>query len=39
MRHRYPWIAEELANQIRYLMRNGTAAIQSRGRKLLLQLE
>jgi len=38
MRHRYAWIAEELANQIRYLMRDGTAAIQSRGKKLLKQL-
>jgi hypothetical protein len=38
MRHRYPWIAEELANQINFLMRNGTAAIQSRGKKLLSQL-
>jgi hypothetical protein len=38
MRHRYPWIAEELANQINFLMRNGTAAIQSRGRKLLTGL-
>ncbi|MDB5122250.1 MAG: hypothetical protein JWP94_379 [Mucilaginibacter sp.] len=38
LRHRYPWIAEELANQINFLMRNGTAAIQSRGKKLLSQL-
>jgi|SRR6185503_3186818 len=38
LRHRYPWIAEELANQLQFLMRNGTAAIQSRGRKLLLGL-
>ena len=38
MRHRYPWIADELANQLRFLMLNGTAAIQSRGRKLLEQL-
>ncbi len=38
MRQRYPWIAEELAGQIRFLMRNGTAAIQSRGKKLLGQL-
>ncbi|HWZ13797.1 MAG TPA: hypothetical protein VNW95_01065 [Mucilaginibacter sp.] len=38
MRHRYPWIAEELADQIKFLMRNGTAAIQSRGRKLLTSL-
>jgi hypothetical protein len=35
LRPRYPWIAEELANQLQFLMRNGTAAIQSRGKKLL----
>lgn len=38
VRDRYPWIAEELANQIRFLMRNGTAAIQSRGKKILARL-
>ncbi len=38
MRHRYNWIQEELANQIHYLMRNGTAAIQSRGKKLLSKM-
>ncbi|MDB5130991.1 MAG: hypothetical protein JWR02_740 [Mucilaginibacter sp.] len=38
MRQRYPWITEELANQINFLMRNGTAAIQSRGKKLLSEL-
>jgi hypothetical protein len=35
LRHRYPWISEELKEQIQFLMKNGTAAIQSRGRKLL----
>lgn len=35
LRHRYPWIAEELENQIRFLMQNGSPAIQSRGKKLL----
>ncbi|HEY2583512.1 MAG TPA: hypothetical protein VGI43_17000 [Mucilaginibacter sp.] len=35
---RYPWIKEELANQIKFLMRNGTMAIQTRGRKLLALL-
>ncbi|HEY4326710.1 MAG TPA: hypothetical protein VGN20_22175 [Mucilaginibacter sp.] len=35
---RYPWIKEELANQLKFLMRNGTAAIQSRGTKLLALL-
>ena len=38
LRHRYPWITEELANQLQFLMRNGTAAIQSRGKKLLVRL-
>jgi len=38
LRHRYPWIKEELENQISFLMRNGTAAMQSRGRKLLALL-
>jgi len=38
LRGRYPWIEEELANQIQFLMRNGTAAIQSRGKKLLALL-
>ena len=38
MRHRYPWIAEELKDQIQFLMRDGTPAIQSRGRKLLAGL-
>jgi hypothetical protein len=37
--YRYPWIKEELAEQIKFLMRNGSAAIQSRGRKLLVVLE
>jgi hypothetical protein len=38
IRERYPWIKEELAEQLRFLMRDGTAAIQSRGRKLLSKL-
>ena len=38
LRDRYPWLKEELANQLHFLMRNGTAAIQSRGRKLLAGL-
>jgi hypothetical protein len=39
LRFRYPWIKDELAGQLQFLMRNGTAAIQSRGRKLLSALE
>ncbi len=38
LRHRYPWITEELKEQIQFLMRDGTAAIQSRGRKMLARL-
>ncbi|HEY4196686.1 MAG TPA: hypothetical protein VGM63_14180 [Mucilaginibacter sp.] len=38
MRNRFSWISDELANQIQFLMRDGTAAIQSRGRKLLAGL-
>ena len=38
LRHRYTWISEELANQLQFLMRDGTAAIQSRGKKLLKDL-
>lgn len=38
LRHRYPWIAEELANQLQFLMKNGTAAIQTRGKRLLAKL-
>ena len=38
LRSRYPWITEELTNQIQFLMRDGTAAIQSRGKKLLKAL-
>jgi hypothetical protein len=35
LKDRYPWIKEELANQLRFLMLSGTAAIQTRGKKLL----
>jgi len=38
LRHRYPWINEELASQLQFLMRDGSAAIQTRGRKLLIAL-
>jgi hypothetical protein len=38
LRHRYSWIAEELTNQLKFLMKNGSAAIQIRGKKLLSQL-
>jgi len=35
LRDRYAWIAEELQYKIQFLMKNGTAAIQSRGKKIL----
>lgn len=35
---RYDWIAEELRNQLSFLMRNGTAAIQARGKMILKKL-
>jgi hypothetical protein len=39
LKDRYPWIKEELTEQIRFLMKNGSAAIQTRGRKLLALLK
>ncbi|MFI5139105.1 MAG: hypothetical protein ACHQIM_14880 [Sphingobacteriales bacterium] len=38
LRGRYPWIKEELTAEIKFLMRNGPAAIQSRGQKVLASL-
>ena len=38
LRQRYPWINDELAEQIQFLMRNGTPAIQARGKMLLSKL-
>jgi hypothetical protein len=38
LRDRYDWIKEELVNQLQYLMRDGSAAIQSRGKRLLSKL-
>jgi hypothetical protein len=38
LRHRYPWIADELPAQLEFLMRDGTAAIQTAGRKMLEEL-
>jgi hypothetical protein len=39
LRDRYDWIAGELAAQVQYLMRDGTAAIQTYGKKLLTALK
>jgi hypothetical protein len=36
---RYDWIKDELTNQIQFMMRDGGAAIQSRGKKLLASLQ
>lgn len=36
--HRYKWISEELKDQLSFLMNNGSAAIQSKGKKLLIAL-
>ncbi|PWK77090.1 hypothetical protein LX99_02900 [Mucilaginibacter oryzae] len=38
LRHLYPWIADELPAQLQFLMRNGTAAIQTAGRKMMKKL-
>ena len=38
MGHRYAWITDELSEQLNYLMRDGTAAIQSKGKRLLTAL-
>lgn len=38
MTERYPWVKDELAQQLQFLMRDGTAAIQVKGKKLLQQL-
>jgi hypothetical protein len=38
LRKRYPWINEELENQVKFLMRSGSPGIQSRGKKILAGL-
>ncbi|MBS1503589.1 MAG: hypothetical protein JST32_16085 [Bacteroidetes bacterium] len=38
LRGQYTWITDELKEQTKFLMRDGTPAIQSRGRKLLSKL-
>lgn len=35
LRQQHDWIKDELCNQLEFLMRDGSAAIQSRGKKLL----
>lgn len=38
MSHDFPWIKEELASQIKFFLRDGSAAMQSRGKRLLAKL-
>jgi hypothetical protein len=38
LRKKYDWIAEELAEKIQFQMRDGSAALQSRGRRVLHRL-
>lgn len=38
MRNEFEWIAEELAQQTAFLMKDGSAALQSRGKKILAKL-
>jgi len=38
LKDRYPWVKDELAQQLRFLMRDGSAAIQAKGRNLLKKL-
>lgn len=39
LRNRYDWITEELIEQLQFFMRNGSPAIQSRGKRLLKELK
>lgn len=39
LRNRYAWINDELPEQLQFLMRDGTMAIQTRGKRLLSQLK
>ena len=38
LREHYPWIKDELANQIHFLMQNGSPGIRARGKRLLAKL-
>ncbi|WP_158826693.1 hypothetical protein [Mucilaginibacter lacusdianchii] len=39
LHRRYDWVAEELISQLQYLMKNGSPAIQAKGRRLLNMLQ
>ncbi len=38
LRNRYDWIADELAREVEFLMKDGSAGIQSKGKKILKAL-
>lgn len=38
LRNRYDWIADELAREVEFLMKDGSAAMQSKGKKILKAL-
>ncbi|MVN22717.1 hypothetical protein [Mucilaginibacter arboris] len=38
LRNRYDWIADELIREVEFLMKDGSAALQSKGKKILKQL-
>ena len=38
LRNEFPWIKEELQAQIEFYLRDGSPAMQSRGRKILRQV-
>ena len=38
LRHKCDWVEEELKSQVVFMLRDGTAAMQSRGKKLLEKL-
>jgi len=39
LRNRYDWLTDELARETGFLMKGGSAAMQSRGKKILKQLQ
>lgn len=39
LRNRYDWLTDELARKTEFLMKDGSAAMQSRGKKILKQLQ
>lgn len=39
LRNRYGWIADELAREIEFLMKNGSPGIQAKGKRILKELQ